>query len=213
MNPRAGRPLSRALLCGATVTGVAAVVVAAREPVPVPPPPAPAVSPARVEALVTAPKAHPRPLVVRHREPLPVRLQVPAIGIDAPLVRLGLDERGALEVPQRPEQAGWFGRDARPGERGAAVIAGHVDSAVGPAVFYRLGALHRGDAIRVRRRDGSTVAFRVQRVERWPKARFPTARVYGATRRPSLRLVTCGGAFDAGSGHYVDNTIVFAARG
>jgi sortase (surface protein transpeptidase) len=151
--------------------------------------------------------------VVRHREPLPVRLQVPAAGIDAPLVRLGLDERGALEVPQRPEQAGWFGRGARPGERGAAVIAGHVDSAVGPAAFYRLGALHPGDAIRVHRRDGSAVGFRVRRVERWPKARFPTARVYGATQRPSLRLITCGGAFDAASGHYVDNTIVFAVRG
>jgi hypothetical protein len=88
-----------------------------------------------------------------------------------------------------------------------------VDSAVGPAVFYRLGALHRGDAIRVRRRDGSAVVFRVRRVERWPKARFPTARVYGATPRPSLRLVTCGGALDPAAGHSVDNTIVFADRG
>jgi sortase (surface protein transpeptidase) len=201
------------LLCGAIVTGVAAVVVAVPEPAPDPPPPAPAVSAARVEALGAAHRASPRSLVIHHREPLPVRLQVPAIGIDAPLIRLGLDGRGALEVPDRPEQAGWFGRGARPGERGAAVIAGHVDSAVGPAVFYRLGALRPGDAIRVRRQDGSAVAFRVRRVERWPKARFPTARVYGATRRPSLRLVTCGGAFDEASGHYADNTIVFAVRG
>jgi sortase (surface protein transpeptidase) len=149
---------------------------------------------------------------VAHREPLPVRVQVPAIGVDASLVRLGLDASGALEVPRRPEQAGWFGRTARPGERGAAVIAGHVDSASGPAVFYRLGALQPGQTIRIRRRDRSSISFRIRRVERWPKDRFPTARVYRATRRPTLRLITCGGAFDARSGHYVDNTIVFASR-
>jgi sortase (surface protein transpeptidase) len=137
---------------------------------------------------------------------------VPSIGVDASLVRLGLDARGALEVPARWEQAGWFSHGARPGERGTAVIAGHVDSTSGPAVFYKLGALRKGATIRVRRRDGSTIAFRVHRVERWPKDRFPTAKVYGATKHPSLRLVTCGGAFNAGSGHYTDNTIVFATQ-
>jgi sortase (surface protein transpeptidase) len=141
-----------------------------------------------------------------------VRVRIPSIGVDARLVRLGLDTGGALAVPRRWEDAGWFTGAARPGERGAAVIAGHVDSTSGPAVFYRLGALRAGAVVTIARRDGSAVRFRVRRVERWPKRRFPTRRVYGPTRRPALRLVTCGGAFDRASGHYVDNTIVFATR-
>jgi sortase (surface protein transpeptidase) len=154
------------------------------------------------------------PPVIRITRPVPppVRVHIPSIGIDARLVRLGLDTGGALEVPRRWEDAGWFTGAARPGERGAAVIAGHVDSTSGPAVFYRLGALRAGAAITIGRRDGSPVRFRVRRVERWPKRRFPTRRVYGPTRRPTLRLITCGGAFDRASGHYVDNTIVFATR-
>lgn len=212
MRIRADRRLSGVLLTGAAVSGAAALALASSdEPAPKPPPAAAAVSPAQLEQ-AAAPIRRVRTVIVHKREPLPVRLQVPSIGVDAPLIRLGLDARGALEVPQRWEQAGWFGRSARPGEHGSAVIAGHVDSTAGPAVFYRLGALRRGAAIRVRRRDGSTIRFRVHRVERWPKDHFPTAKVYGATRRPTLRLITCGGAFDAGSGHYTDNTIVFARR-
>jgi len=151
----------------------------------------------------------PRP---SHRLPLPVRLRIPEIGVDAPLIRLGLDEHRALEVPRRWDEAGWYAHGPRPGERGASVIAGHVDSTSGPAVFYRLGELHRRSRIEIRRRDGSTIHFRVRRVERWPKDRFPTALVYRRTRSATLRLITCGGAFDSASGHYLDNTIAFASR-
>ena len=87
-----------------------------------------------------------------------------------------------------------------------------MDSTSGPAVFYRLRELRRGDLIRVRRADGSVVRFRVEGLERWPKARFPTHRVFGRTRIATLRLITCSGAFDSASHHYVDNTIVYAAR-
>jgi sortase (surface protein transpeptidase) len=141
-----------------------------------------------------------------------VRVRIPAIGVDARLIRLGLDRSGALEVPQDWSEAGWYTGGPRPGEPGPAVIAGHVDSTSGPAVFYRLGALQRGATIRIARRDGTAVTFRVARVARWPKATFPTRLVYGPTSRPALRLITCGGAFDKASGHYVDDTIVFAVR-
>ena len=143
---------------------------------------------------------------------LPARIRIPAIGVDARVIRLGLDREGALEVPSSWGDAGWYVHSPRPGEPGPAVIAGHVDSTSGPAVFYRLGALRPGATIQIARKDGSTVRFRVRRVERWPKAHFPTRRVYGATRRPTLRLITCGGGFDRGTGHYLDNTIVFAVR-
>jgi hypothetical protein len=141
---------------------------------------------------------------------VPIRLEIAAIGVRAPVIRLGLDRDGALEVPARFDEVGWWAGGARPGERGPAVIAGHVDSRTGPAVFFRLDRLRARDAIVVVRRDGSRVRFAVQRIARYRKVAFPTARVYGPTRAPALRMITCSGAFDAATGHYVDNTVVYA---
>jgi hypothetical protein len=153
--------------------------------------------------------------IVRRRRPPsrpaePTQVVIPAIGVRARIVRLGLNPDRSLEVPKDFDEAGWWSGGRRPGERGPAVIAGHVDGRAGPAVFYRLGDLRPGNAVIVLRRDGTRTRFTVQRLERHPKAAFPTARVYGATPRPTLRLITCGGEFDRSTGHYVDNTIVFA---
>jgi sortase (surface protein transpeptidase) len=141
----------------------------------------------------------------------PVRIEIPAIGVRAPVIPLGLNSDRSLEVPTDFSEAGWWTGGPRPGEPGPAVVAGHVDSTTGPAVFYRLGDLHSGDAIVVVRRDGSRARFTVQRSERYPKSDFPTAKVYGPTSGPTLRLITCGGDFDSSTGHYVDNTVVYAA--
>jgi hypothetical protein len=156
-----------------------------------------------------APRSRPR---VRRPAP-PARIEIAAIGVDAPIIRLGLNRDGSLAVPADFGGTGWWTGGPRPGERGPTVIAGHLDSRTGPAVFFRLGELRAGDPIAIVRRDGSRVRFRVQRVARYRKAAFPTARVYGPTRGPALRLITCGGDFDRSSGHYVDNTVVYAARG
>jgi len=142
----------------------------------------------------------------------PQRIHIPAIGVSAKVIPLGLNKDGTIETPKKWGVTGWYKHGPRPGERGPAVVVGHVDSKSGPAVFYRLRALLRGDVIRIHRIDGTTVRFRVQRTERWPKSHFPTQRVYGRTRRADLRLVTCGGGFDASTGHYLDNTIVYATR-
>jgi sortase (surface protein transpeptidase) len=166
-------------------------------------------------AVAVAPSVHPQ--VSHHtakraaRPGVPVRIEIPAIGVHAPVIKLGLNRDGSLEVPRRFGDTGWWSGGSRPGEPGPAVIVGHVDSHTGPAVFYRLGKLRRGDRIRVLGRNGSAATFTVQRMERHPKAQFPTAEVYGRTRAPSLRLVTCSGGFDRASGHYLENTIVFAA--
>jgi sortase (surface protein transpeptidase) len=141
----------------------------------------------------------------------PVRIAIPAIGVSAPVIPLGLNRDGTLEVPKRWDDAGWWTGGPEPGERGPAVIAGHVDSRTGPAVFFRLRELGRGDRIVVRRRDGSSVAFVVGRIAQYSKDHFPTARVYGRTAQPALRLITCSGEFDETSGHYLDNTVVFAS--
>jgi hypothetical protein len=155
------------------------------------------------------PTATPKPRKRVGRAPRPVRVRIAAIGVDAPLIPLGLDVDRALEVPKRFDVAGWWSGGYRPGEPGPAVIAGHVDSKTGPAIFYRLGNLKRGDAVVVERGDGTSVRFAVQRLGHYPKTAFPTKQVYGPTGRPALRLITCSGDFDRASGHYVDNTVVY----
>jgi sortase (surface protein transpeptidase) len=142
----------------------------------------------------------------------PRRIRIPAIGADAHVVALGLHRNGTLQTPRRWEQAGWYKPGPEPGERGPAVIVGHVDSKTGPAVFYRLRRLKPGNVISITRSDHSVVRFRVQRIRRWPKSEFPTSLVYGPTSGAALRLVTCSGNFNPSTGHYVDNTIVFASR-
>jgi len=142
--------------------------------------------------------------------PVPVHITVPAIHVSSAITELHLQGDGALQVPEDPAQAGWWSGGAAPGDAGPAVIVGHVDSLRGPAVFYLLSALHPGDQVKIGRRDGSTVGFVVEAVRQYPKDAFPTDLVYGPTSQPTLRLLTCGGAFDRATGHYSDNVVVFA---
>jgi Sortase domain len=150
--------------------------------------------------------------VVDREAARPRRIEIPAIGVSAAVGQLRLAPDGTMQTPDHFEDTGWFEPGREPGERGPAVVVGHVDSTHGPAVFYRLRDLRRGNLIRIRRADGSVVRFRVEGLERWPKAEFPSRRVFGRTRISALRLVTCSGDFDSSTGHYVDNTIVYAAR-
>jgi LPXTG-site transpeptidase (sortase) family protein len=139
-----------------------------------------------------------------------VRVGIPAISVDSDLVGLGVDDAGALVPPSDFSSAGWFAAGPVPGDVGPAVIAGHVDSRSGPAVFYRLEELTAGDAVRVTRSDGRDVEFRVTRVAQYPKADFGTEEVYGPTTGPELRLITCGGTFDRSRRSYLDNVVVYA---
>jgi hypothetical protein len=141
---------------------------------------------------------------------VPLQLSIPAINVRTQLVRLGVNPDGTLQVPTDFSVAGWYALGPSPGERGAAVIVGHVDSKQGPAVFYRLGALASGGLVHIALADRTEVVFRVYAVREYAKTAFPSSLVYGATPAPELRLVTCGGPFDARTGHYLDNVIVFA---
>ena len=140
----------------------------------------------------------------------PSRVRIPAIGVDAPIIPLGLRDDGRIEVPADFDVTGWWVDGPEPGETGPAVILGHVDSRDGPAVFFDLPRLDPGDPILIDRQDGSTVTYLVERVEQHPKDAFPTESVYGPTSEPVLRLVTCGGVFDRTRRSYEDNIIVFA---
>jgi sortase (surface protein transpeptidase) len=151
-----------------------------------------------------------RPVPPPEARPAPVRLQIPAIGVDAPLEGLLPELGGALTAPADPTQAGWLATGPAPGDVGPAVVTGHVTYR-GPAVFARLAELAPGDEVQVVRADGTTAAFVVTAVGSYPKAAFPTAAVYGPTPDAQLRLVTCGGDLDATAHSYADNVVVFAA--
>jgi Sortase domain len=165
--------------------------------------------PARI---VPIPKGHwaaaPQPTARPVAEP--VSLEIPAIGVETTLIRLGLTKSGAMQVPPTVTVAGWYTGSPRPGATGAAVIAGHIDSTLGPGVFFRLSQMHTGQLIYVRRADHSLAVFVVTAVRSYPKSAFPTSAVYGAVPNAQLRLITCGGTFDSTTRHYLRNVIVFA---
>lgn len=143
----------------------------------------------------------------------PVSVAIPAIGVRSGLMDLHLLADRTLEVPPpaRANTAGWYVGSPAPGERGASVIVGHVDSLEGPAVFYDLSALDAGDRVRVRRDDGRTAVFSVDKVASYRKSAFPTKAVYGRTSAPALRLITCGGPYVREAGGYQNNTVVYAS--
>ena len=140
----------------------------------------------------------------------PVAVSIPRLGVQSKLIHLGRDKYGSMEVPQNAASAGWFSGGAAPGALGPAVIAGHVTWDGGPAVFHRLGTLRPGDRVAVARKDGRTAVFTVSRVDRFSKSRFPSKAVYGAIDHAGLRLITCGGTYDAARHRYLDNVVVFA---
>lgn len=162
----------------------------------------------------TAPPAElgPGPAGAGRALPPRPRLEIPSIDVAAHAVDLGLNRDGSLEVPKEFDEVGVWKRGPEPGERGPAVVAGHVDSKTAPAVFFKLRELRRGDRVRWEGENGVTQRFKVTRIEEHPKAEFPTEKVYGKTRRRELRLITCSGPPDGSSRRSVNNLIVFARR-
>jgi sortase (surface protein transpeptidase) len=141
--------------------------------------------------------------------PAPTGVRIPTLGVDAPMIELELQEDRSLEVPEDAHVTGWWTGGSAPGERGPAVVVGHVDSYEGPGVFLRLAELEPGDEVTIDRQDGTSVTYAVQRAEWHRKDVFPTQAVYGATEAPTLRLITCGGEFDPDARSYEENLVVF----
>jgi LPXTG-site transpeptidase (sortase) family protein len=140
----------------------------------------------------------------------PTRVVIPVLDVDVPLTGLGQQADGTMQVPTDAKTVGWYTKAPTPGSLGPAVLAGHVDYHHEPGTFHRLNALKTGDSINVDRQDGSMAMFKVVKVERYAKSRFPTNAVYGTINRAGLRLITCGGDFDSTAGHYEDNIVVYA---
>jgi hypothetical protein len=185
------------------VAGVAAVGIAVISQVHAP-------QPSSAAAGATGSSAHGPSL----QRSLPVSVDIPAIGVHSKLLHLGINSNGTMQVPPlstRAGEAAWYKYSVAPGQIGASVIEGHVDNYLGPAVFFRLGALHPGDSIDVTLADGVTAVFRVTGVRQYAKSNFPAKTVYRAAGYAALRLITCGGTFDYSTRNYLSSTVVFAS--
>jgi hypothetical protein len=171
------------------------------------------------QAMFEAPPSVPPPLPPIQPAPAmlpstPKRLVVKRLGINAPIGSVGLDRRGAIQVPpiNNPNLVGWYRHGPTAGEGGPSVMLGHKDTRSGSAVFSRLYEIKNGDTIEIKRQDGVTAVFTVGGVEQAAKTTFPTQRVYGDQpgSNAQLHLITCGGVYNRTTGHYTDNIIVYA---
>jgi hypothetical protein len=151
----------------------------------------------------------PAPAVVARSVPVAVR--IPAIGLAVWLTQLGLNSNGTVEVPTSVQVPGWFSPGPSPGQVGSAVILGHVDSYQGEGVFFQLRTLQPGNQIEINLADGVIATFKVTSVAMYQKTQFPDQQVYGSTGSSDLQLVTCGGAFDSQTGHYLSNIVVYSS--
>ncbi len=211
------------------VAAVAALIVAWRAQTTAPSPPPAAASPVQIvptttgsSSASTSDSATPStgsrstpvtrgPILARST---PVQLSIPAIGVTSTVQKLGLASDGSVQVPPlgRDSHAGWYKYSPTPGQLGPSILLGHVDSAkYGPGVFYRLGDLRQRDRVTVTLADRTVAVFEIERVVQYPKARFPTLKVYGNIDHAGLRLITCGGKFDPSVQSYEDNIVAYAS--
>ncbi|NUS11491.1 MAG: class F sortase [Streptomyces sp.] len=142
----------------------------------------------------------------------PTRLVIGSIAVNAPFTALHLDSAGNLDAPPAGDKnlVGWYAEGPTPGERGPAIVAGHVDTKTGPAVFLLLRLVKPGQTAEITRADGTVATFTVDSVEQFSKGDFPNQRVYGSVPDPQLRIITCGGSYDRSRRDYTDNVVVFA---
>ncbi|WP_328536703.1 class F sortase [Streptomyces sp. NBC_00344] len=203
----ASKPMGRALLWPAAAAALGALLMynsvegtGGSEP-----------RPAAVASAAPTPAAPVDETLVLPRS-APMRLSIPSIAVDAPFTTLTLDSKGQLNPPPGDDNnlVGWYKGGASPGESGPAIVAGHVDTKTGPAVFQLLYALTPGNTVQITREDGVVATFVVDSVEEFSKADFPDDRVYADTPTPQLRLITCGGVYDHQAKDYSDNVVVFA---
>jgi len=178
-------------------------------PHPAPPPAAAKGPPPTAAPYPSTPSTEPRtPPLPSSR---PVSITIPSLKVTSDLEQLGLGERRAMETPKDPAKAGWYRPGTTPGAIGPSVIAGHVTWDGVPAVFFKLTELEPGDRVEVRRADGTTAVFTVDRTATYPKDDFPTVEVYRNLDHAGLRLITCGGDFSEKDSRYADNVVVYAS--
>jgi sortase A len=149
--------------------------------------------------------------IIRDKElgVVPVSLSIPAIEVQAAVMNVGLLENGQMGVPSDYMEVGWFEPGTKPGERGNAVLAGHVDSKTGPAIFFNLNELEVGDEVMVTGEKGKKLTFIVRDKKVFPKDNAPVSEIFGYTSRRQLNLITCTGTFDRKQGGHIDRLVIY----
>ncbi|HEU5315993.1 MAG TPA: class F sortase [Chloroflexota bacterium] len=170
---------------------------------------APTPSPA-VQTYVSAAPA--KPATTLDYMELPLRLAIPRLGVDAPVISVGLTPQMAMDVPQRAEEVGWYEFSARPGLKGNSILAGHLDWNGTPGVFRRLSDLRPGDKLAVRGADGQERPYTVDWNREWPLSSAPVGTIFEALERPAITLITCGGRWNAATQRYDTRVVVRALR-
>lgn len=156
------------------------------------------------------PSAAPRNQIVNKISPgSPLRLTIPAINVNAGIQHVGITPKGEMGVPSNTLDVGWFDLGPRPGERGNAVIAGHLDGEHGAAgVFTNLDKLKEGDKLYIEDGTGTSIAFVVR--ERRIYNPGYADEVFSQSDSVHLNLITCGGAWDGVIKSYSKRLVVFA---
>ncbi|KAB8186846.1 sortase [Nonomuraea phyllanthi] len=165
--------------------------------------------PSQPSLLAAPPSTSATPGTLTQRVSEPSRIRIPSIGVDARIVKVGLKANGDMETPSFG-RAGWYSKGPKPGEDGPAVVIAHVDSKTGPDVFAKLKQVKKGAKIQITDKAGVTYEFVAQRSQQTAKTALPAKQIWGKTDGPALRLITCGGAFDKASGHYLSNVVLWA---
>jgi len=163
--------------------------------------------PAQVQSVTTV--SPPKPITMSRSVPLDLR--IPKISVSTPLISVGLQSNGSLVPPANYHEAGWYNGAPTPGEKGPAVIVGHVDNVQGIGVFWRIRELQPGNEVDVDRSDGTTATFKIDAVAQYSQNNFPTETVYGDVSYAGIRIITCGGIFSTQTHHYSDNIVVYGS--
>ncbi|GAA2497177.1 class F sortase [Streptomyces gobitricini] len=188
LSPRGRRGVCAAAATACAIAGLALLTIALLSYQPPPPAPPPSAR-AQAQAATTGSGPGRQATVLPASEPVQVISQ--RIGLATAVEAVGVAKDGSVAMPTDPDRAGWYTGSVTPGERGNAILAAHLDSTSGPAAFYGLGALRKGDRITVRRRDGREAVFTVTAMNVYAKDAFPSQAVYGPTADPQLTLITC----------------------
>ncbi|GHH37101.1 class F sortase [Streptomyces candidus] len=200
--PRGRRSVHTATAIAFTTTALALLAEVALSPS-APPAPPESVLAGRSDPSREPPQGSAQPLPASR----PEHIDIPEVGLSAKIVPVGTTADGAIAMPKDADRAGWYNGSPTPGEYGNTLVVGHLDSANGPAAFYRLGALRKGDRISLTRQDGTRVGFTVTRMAVHPKGDFPSRSVYAPTSQPQLTLITCAD-WDDSQQRYRANLVV-----
>lgn len=143
---------------------------------------------------------------------VPVRIVIPRIDVNAPVVALGVDKNGYMETPSNGQELGWYKPGVMPGQRGNAVIDGHYDTATQSAIFFALRTVQKGDVLFVMTQNGLVLSFTVYDIARFDAYHFPIQTVFGASTDRNLNLITCEGEYDSLRHTYLERLVVFTRR-